>query len=94
MRVGRKVKQKIVHHVGVAIDEHSEEKIKALAYELIAKFKMEEQEGQLSCIEPLSIEEEGKARSKQSKKRKAGRRSAKKLEDIASQIRAHKTAKR
>ena len=81
-RVGQKVKQKIVHHVGMAIDENSEKKIKALAYELIAKFEREEKEDQLSCLELLSSGEEGKARSKQSEKRKAGRRSTKKLEDI------------
>ncbi len=82
VRTGHKIKQVIVHHVGMAIDENSENKMKALAQELITKFEREEKENQLSFVAPLSVEEEGKSRSKQSEKRKAGRRHAKKLEDV------------
>lgn len=40
-RVGNTVKQKIVRYVGIAINEHEEQKLKELAAEFIANFKTE-----------------------------------------------------
>ena len=37
IRVGHHVKQKIVHHVGIALDEHEEQKLNNYGLELIAK---------------------------------------------------------
>ena len=37
LRVNSKVKQKIVHHVGIALDECEEQKLKDYGLELIAK---------------------------------------------------------
>lgn len=41
VRIKDKVKQKIVHHVGIAFDDHEIEKLKAYGNELIAKIKLE-----------------------------------------------------
>jgi transposase len=40
-RVKGKIKQKIVHYVGIAVDEREEEKLKNYAQELIAKFTVQ-----------------------------------------------------
>lgn len=41
IRTGDKVKQKIVHYVGIAIDDDSEAKLKLLGEELIGKNRKE-----------------------------------------------------
>lgn len=74
-----KVKQRIVHYVGVALDDTEEEKLKSYAQELIAKITLSRQQEsrQLSLL-PLPTEEE----VLEDQKRKLGRPTAKKLEDI------------
>ena len=71
-----KVKQRIVHHVGIALDDAEEVKLKAYGEELISKIlvKREQEAAQLSLF-PLTEEE-----AQQGNKR--GRPVRKKLEDI------------
>lgn len=74
-----KVSQKILRHVGVAMDDREEQKLRDLAYEIIAKLKkeQEEQSPQLNLFEPAS-EEEMKAHLA----KRPGRPRKKKIEDI------------
>ena len=78
-RKGGKVKQKIVHHVGIALDDAEEEKLKAYAQELIVKITLqrEEQSKQLSLF-PLTEDDLQQC----SPSRKRGRPSHKRIEDI------------
>jgi transposase len=72
-----KVKQKIVHYVGIAMDEKEERKLKDYALELIAKITVQrQQESQQQSLFPIR-----KTEVVQSKK-KFGRRFRKKIEDI------------
>lgn len=79
IREGHKVRTKILRHVGIAMDEEEVEKLKNLAYDIIAKLKVETEKagGQLSLFEAQSGEKmAGRL------KRKPGRPVTKKLEDI------------
>jgi transposase len=78
VRIGDKVKQKIVHHVGIALDEREEQKLRDYGLELIAKItaKREQESVQKSLFytsEPEIIVDT---------KKKLGRKSKKKIEDI------------
>ena len=78
IRVGDKVKQKIVHHVGIALDEREEQKLKDYGLELIAKIAAQrEQESQQQSLFEASHSERIN-----SLKSKAGRPARKKIEDI------------
>lgn len=78
VRVGDKVKQKIVHHVGIALDEREEQKLKDYGLELIAKIttKREKEAPQQSLFQAAESE------ILTHKKNKLGRRSRKRIEDI------------
>jgi len=58
-RNGDKVKQKILHHVGIAVDESEEIKLKDLATEIIARMQVEAEQNakQLSIFEPPEHDE-------------------------------------
>jgi len=58
-RKGGKISQKIVRHVGIAMDEREEKKLRDLAIEIIAKLEHEKanESPQLSLFEPASEEE-------------------------------------
>jgi transposase len=73
------VRTRILRHVGIALDEDEMEKLKNLAYDIIAKMKREAEEasGQLNLLESQSTNELA-----ENLKRKRGRPVAKKLEDI------------
>jgi transposase len=78
VRTGDKVKQKIIHHVGIALDEREEQKLKDYGLELIAKItaKREQEAAQQTLFytsEPEIIADT---------KKKLGRKSRKKIEDI------------
>jgi len=77
-RVGKKIKQKIVHYVGIARDDHEEGKLKNYGTELMAKIAVEraQKEAQQSWL-PLS-EKDVTANIKNKK----GRPARKRLEDI------------
>jgi transposase len=76
-----KVKQKIVRYVGVAMDQSEEEKLKALALEIIAKILTDQQQTshQLSMLPALSEAEMVAAISAPVK---SGRKTIKRIEDI------------
>jgi len=78
IRVGDKVKQRILRHVGIALDEREEQKLKDLAQEIIAKMIVERLEAsdQTSFL-PLSESE-----VLEHIKNKRGRKTKKHLEDI------------
>ena len=73
-----KVKQKILRYVGIAMDEKEEEKLKALATEIIAKLRAREEANSLF---PRS-EEEVMEDLTNGKPKKAGRKPRKKLKDV------------
>lgn len=79
IREGHKVRTKILRHVGIAMDEDEVEKLKNLAYDIIAKLKSEAEEarGQLTLFGGESTE-----KIVDGLKRKRGRPVSKKLEDI------------
>lgn len=75
-RVKEKIKQKIVHYVGIAVDEREEEKLKNYAYERIAKFTVQRvQAARQQSFLPLQ-------ESDVLNHLKRGRKKQKKLEDI------------
>lgn len=78
VRVGNKVKQKIVHYVGIATDKDEEEKLKDYGKHLIAKFiaqrlNEDKQTSLLSVSESEALEHV---------KNKLGRKKRKRIEDI------------
>lgn len=83
-RDGHKVKTKILRHVGIALNTIELEKLKSFAYDIIATMKQEQEarSAQASLFPPLDTKEEALSLEEQSLKRKAGRRPAKKIEDI------------
>jgi len=78
-----KVKQKILRHIGIAIDDNEEVKLKALAYESIAKIKHDEvtRSAQLSLFPGLS-QEEIMEHLQSTTKNKPGRKPKKRIEDV------------
>lgn len=78
VRTGDKVRQKIVHYVGIALDDREEEKLKNYAQELIAKITAERMRAskQLSLF-PVSDDE-----VLQYIKNKPGRKHKKRLKDV------------
>eukprot|EP01041_Mallomonas_annulata_P020278 gene20278-39981_t len=85
-RDGHKVKTKILRHVGIALNENELEKLKFLAYDIIATMKHDEQiaSGQKSLFPDLhpTSTEHARVLQNNSEKRKLGRKPAKKIEDI------------
>ena len=76
IRTGDQVKQKIVHYVGIALDEHEEQKLKDYGYELIKKITAERAlASPQQSLFSLSAEEV-------SAKPRLGRPKQKELEDI------------
>lgn len=81
VRAKDKVKQKIVHHVGIALDEREEKKLKDYGQELIAKIKAQrEQDSKQKSLFELSESDV----LENSKNKKLGRKKRKKIEDILS----------
>jgi transposase len=77
-RIGNKVKQKIIHYVGIAMDEQEEQKLKDYAQELIAKITLQRtEESKQQSLFPISEEE-----VKEHLKNKRGRKPRKRIEDI------------
>jgi transposase len=75
-RAKDKIKQKIVHYVGIAVDESEEEKLKNYAHELIAKFTVQRaQAAHQQSFLPLQ-------ESDVLQHLKRGRKKQKKLDDI------------
>lgn len=78
VRHGDKIKQKIVHYVGIALDDDEEAKLKELANDLIAKITLKRQQSSPQPdMFPINTQE-----LSNSLKTKLGRRPRKKLEDI------------
>ena len=80
-RHGTKTKQKIVHYVGIAIDDDSEAKLKLLGEEIIVKIEKKrllEQQAKQSSLFDMSEDDLDLAASK----RVLGRKKQKRLEDI------------
>jgi len=77
-RHGDKIKQKIIHYVGIARDEDEEQKLKDYAKELIVKITLEREKNspQLSLIDMTEAD------VRQHQQAKAGRPKQKKIEDI------------
>jgi hypothetical protein len=77
-RVGNKVKQKIVHHVGIALDEREEQQLKDYAQQLIAKIETRRlnESSQTSLLPVFESEMLDHV------KNKLGRKKRKRLEDI------------
>lgn len=78
VRVGDKVKQKIVHYVGIATDEWQEKKLKDYGLELIAKITAQREKDAAQQSLFATTEAEIIA----SKNKKLGRKSKKRIEDI------------
>jgi transposase len=80
VRIGSKVKQQILRHVGIAWNEEEEVRLKALGEDMIAEIlkKRMEESRQLSLLPPASEEEIKEARAI----KKQGRRIAKRIEDV------------
>lgn len=78
IRTGDKVKQKIVHYVGIAIDDDSEAKLKLLGEELIVKIEKKRLAEQASLFKMTEGELDFAAG-----KKALGRKKQKRLEDIA-----------
>jgi len=77
-RVGNKVKQKIVHYVGIAMDEREEQQLKDYAQHLIAKIEAKRlNEATQTSLLPVSESE-----MLNHVKNKLGRKKRKRLEDI------------
>ena len=83
IRVGDKVKQQIIRHVGIAWDEEEVVRMKALGEDMIAEIlkKRQEEEKQLSLFPAPSKEEIKEARERRAQG-KQGRRAAKRVEEI------------
>ncbi len=78
IREGSKVKQKIVHYVGIARDEEEEQKLKDYAQELIVKITLEREEK----IAQLPLFKSTQEELLPHVKNKVGRPRRKKIEDI------------
>lgn len=79
VRIKNKVKQKIVHHVGIALDEREEQKLKDYGLELIAKITLQrEKDSKQRSLFELSESDV----LKNIKNKKLGRKKRKKIEDI------------
>ena len=78
VRSGDKVKQKIVHYVGIAMDEREEQQLKDYGQQLIAKItaQREKDNAQKSLFDTSETE------ILEHNKKKSGRRSRKQIEDI------------
>lgn len=78
VRSGNKVKQKIVHHVGIALDEREEQRLKDYAQQLIAKIETQRaNEAQQTSLLPVSEQD-----MLDHVKNKLGRKKRKRIEDI------------
>jgi transposase len=78
IRVGGKVKQKIVHHVGIALDDREEQQLKDYGQQLIAKIETKRKNAtQQTSLLPISESE-----MLDYVKTKKGRKTRKRLEDI------------
>lgn len=78
VRIGNKVKQKIIHYVGIANDNWEEQKLKDYGQELIAKITAQREKDSAQQSLFYASESEIAAHNK----KKLGRRSRKKIEDI------------
>jgi transposase len=78
IRVGNKVKQKIVHYVGIANDEDEEQKLKDYGQHLIAKFTTK----RLNNAKQTSLLPVSETEALEYVKNKKGRKPRKRLEDI------------
>lgn len=78
VRQGDKVRQKVVHYVGIALDDREEQKLKDYAAELIAKISAQRQE-EAKQLSLFSLSEEEVLHHIRNK---AGRPKKKKIEDI------------
>lgn len=88
IRQGYKVKQIIIHHVGVASDDEEIEKLKEIGREWIAKELLREEQSskQLALLPPDSIADKAQ-QLEQAGQRRQGRKSKTTLQDIASEDR-------
>jgi transposase len=77
-RVGDKVKQKIVHHVGIALDEREEQKLKDYGLELIAKITLQREQDTIQ----QSLFHASESEILSHVKAKPGRKTRKRIEDI------------
>ncbi len=84
VRNGHKVSSKILHHIGIANDEIEVEKLKKIAYEWIAKIKLEEEakSSRQSLFEPPTTGEFAERLKKRAEENKKGRPQTKKITDI------------
>ena len=78
IRTGEKVRQKIVHYVGIAMDEQEEQKLKDYGQELIAKITA----GRIKAKHEASLFPVTDAEALDYSKNKAGRKKRKSIEDI------------
>lgn len=78
VRVGDKVKQKIVHHVGIALDDREEQKLKDYGLELIAKITAQ----RINAAGQKSLFDVDESEILSHIKNKPGRPQRKKIEDI------------
>ena len=78
IRVGNKVKQKIVHYVGIAKDEDEEQKLKDYGKHLIAKITAE----RLNETKQISLLPVSESDALEHVKNKLGRKKRKRIEDI------------
>lgn len=83
-RDGHKVKTKIVRHVGIAMSENEAEKLKSLAYEIMAEITLqaEKDKGQSSLLSNVTIQESAEHIKKRFAANKIGRRLKKDIKDI------------
>ena len=83
-RDGRKVKTKIIRHVGIAMNEAEVEKLKALAYEIIATMKQqaEKERGQTSLFSQKDSKDLAQEIQEASTSRRVGRRRKKDIKDV------------
>ena len=81
-RIGDKVKQKILRHVGIAMNDEEEQKLRDLAQDIIAKMLKEEaaQQPQLELFD--ASKEELSAFLKRTASKKAGRPAKKTIKDV------------
>lgn len=77
-RVGNKVKQRIVHYVGIAMDEREEQQLKDYAQQLIAKIETK----RLNELAQTSLLPVSESEMLDHVKNKLGRKKRKRLEDI------------
>lgn len=73
VRKGDKVSQKIVRHIGIALDDHEVVKLKQIAYEYIASEKNKTNSQQRKIFEDIPISSQAQNIAKNSESRKLGR---------------------